>query len=285
MSGLLLGILLARSAASFVAEWLGWRAIYLISAALMVVLVFVLRRMLPEYRPAHVASYRALLASTVRLPRELPVLRWRALTQACMFGTFTAYWTAIAYELIDEHHLNQAEIGVFALVGAAGAAAAPLGGWLADRGHGRAASGAALAAGRRPRWPSRRSGSADSDPARPGRRAARPGRAVPSGDGPAGDLLAAPEARARINTVYMTTVFLGGAISSAIAGALHSAYGWTGVCWFGAALPLVGFGSGWPACARPSRITDPYRAACASERISDARRLRTCRTGRARWVP
>lgn len=249
MSGLLLGILLARSVASFLAEWLGWRAIYVVSAVLMLVLVVVLRRLLAEYRPAHVAGYRDLLATTVRLPRELPVLRWRALTQACMFGAFTCFWTGIAYELIDEHQLNQAQIGGFALVGAAGAAAAPLAGRVADRGHGRAASGAAL-----------------------GLAAAA---MVLAAVGSASIVLLAlggvlldfavqshqvmgqqeiyglrAEMRARINTVYMTGVFVGGAIASLVAGLLHSAYGWAGMCWFGACLPLAGLAL-WVVRLRP----------------------------------
>ena len=250
MSGLLLGILLARSVASFLAEWLGWRAIYLVSAGLMLVLVFALRRLLPEYRPAHVAGYRQLLATTMRLPRELPVLRWRALTQACMFGAFTCYWTGIAYELIDEHHLNQAQIGVFALVGAAGAAAAPVAGRIADRGHGRAASGAAL-------------GLASAAMV-----LATLGSARIVLLALAGVLLdfavqshqvmgqheiygLRAEMRARINTVYMTSVFVGGALASLVAGLLHSAYGWAGVCWFGACLPLAGLVL-WTARLRPS---------------------------------
>jgi predicted MFS family arabinose efflux permease len=251
MSGLLLGILLARSASSFVANWFGWRAIYFVSAALMVVLVVVLRQLLPEYRPSHVSGYRELLATTLRLPRELPVLRWRALNQAAMFGAFTVYWTGIAYELIDEHHLTQAEIGLFALVGAAGAAAAPLGGRLADRGHGRSASGAAIAL------------------AAIALVLAAVGHSSIVVLALAGVLLdlavqchqvmsqqeiysLRSEARARINTVYMTTVFVGGAIASAIAGVLHSAYGWTGMCWFGAALPLLGLVL-WTVRLRPTR--------------------------------
>jgi predicted MFS family arabinose efflux permease len=249
MSGLLLGILLARSAASFLAEWLGWRAIYMVSAVLMLVLVLVLRRLLPEYRPAHVAGYRELLATTMRLPRELPVLRWRAITQASMFGAFTCFWTGIAYELIDEHRLNQAQIGVFALVGAAGAAAAPVAGRVADRGHGRAASGAVLALAT----------------------VAMVLATIGSGNivllALAGVLLdfavqshqvmaqqeiygLRAEMRARINTVYMTSVFVGGAIASLTAGLLHSAYGWAGVCWFGACLPLAGLVL-WTARLRP----------------------------------
>ncbi|MFI1760581.1 MFS transporter [Streptomyces sp. NPDC020800] len=239
MSGLLTGILLARTAASLVAGLLGWRAIYVISAALMLGLAAVLHRMLPQRAPDHTAGYRALLASLGELVRREPTLRRRALCQATMFGAFTTFWTAIAYELIDEHHFGQARIALFALVGAGGAAAAPIAGRIADRGHGRGASGAALLLASSMFL-----------------LAALGHRSVP--------LLALAavlldfavqchqvlsqheiyalrgDARARINTVFMTTVFAGGALSSAVAGALHTAYGWTGVCALGTALPLAG---------------------------------------------
>lgn len=239
MSGLLLGILLARAVSSLVADLMGWRAIYVISAALMVALSAVLRRMLPERRPDHATGYRSLLASMGELVRREPVLRRRALCQAMMFGAFTAFWTAISYELIDEHGFSQAQIAVFALVGAGGAAAAPIAGRIADRGHGRAASGGALLLA-----------------ALAFVLAALGHRSV---------LMLAlaavlldfavqchqvlsqheiyglrADARARINTVFMTTVFVGGAVSSAVTGMLHSAYAWTGACAFGTALPLAG---------------------------------------------
>ena len=151
MSGLLLGILLARTVASLIAGAAGWRAIYLISAGLMVALAVVLRRVLPLRAPSHTAGYRTLLVSVAGLARDEPVLRRLAVSHACMFGAFTAYWTAIAYELINEHGLTQTEVGFFALVGAAGAAAAPVAGRLADRGLGRVARLVARCC-----WPPRR---------------------------------------------------------------------------------------------------------------------------------
>lgn len=239
MSGLLLGILLARTVSSLVADLLGWRAIYLLSAVLMIGLSLVLRRLLPTRTPEHRAGYRALLASLVTLARQEPVLRRRALCQATMFGSFTAFWTAIAYELVDEHHFGQVQIALFALVGAGGAAAAPVAGRLADRGHGRSASGAALLLA-----------ACSFALAAAGRHSvlllalaavlldfAVQGHQVMSQH----EIYALRgDARARINTVYMTTVFAGGAASSAATGALHAAYGWTGVCTLGTALPLLG---------------------------------------------
>ncbi|MGE7433004.1 MFS transporter [Kitasatospora sp. NPDC001175] len=239
MSGLLTGILLARTVASLVADLLGWRAIYVISAVLMLALAVVLRRMLPRRAPGHTAGYFTLMASLGGLVRREPVLRRRAVCQATMFGAFTTFWTAIAYELIDEHHFGQVQIALFALVGAGGAAAAPVAGRIADRGRGRSASGAALLLAS----------------------SAFVLAAVGHGSVPLLALAAVlldfavqchqvlsqaeiyalrGDARARINTVFMTSVFVGGATSSAVAGVLHTAHGWTGVCVFGTALPLAG---------------------------------------------
>ncbi|MGF1427203.1 MFS transporter [Kitasatospora sp. LaBMicrA B282] len=239
MSGLLLGILLARTVSSLVADLLGWRAIYVISAVLMLGLGAVLRRMLPERVPAHAAGYRSLLASLGELVRSEPVLRRRALCQATMFGAFTTFWTVIAYELIDEHHFGQAQIAVFALVGAGGAAAAPVAGRLADRGHGRAASGAALllAAAAFVLAAVGHSSVALLALAAVLLDFAVQGHQVLSQH----EVYALRrEARARLNTVFMTTVFAGGAASSAVAGLLHTGHGWSGVCVFGTALPLAG---------------------------------------------
>ena len=239
MSGLLLGILLARTVASFVAELWGWRAIYFISAGLMVGLALVLLRMLPTRAPDHPAGYGSLLRSIGALVREEPALRRRALCQATMFGAFTAFWTAIGYELIDEHGFGQGAIAIFALIGAGGAAAAPIAGRIADRGYGRGASGAALVLASV--------------------------MMVAAGIGHRSVVLLAlagvlldfavqahqvmsqheiyslrGDARARINTVFMTTVFTGGAVASALTGALHHRFGWTGACVLGAVLPLIG---------------------------------------------
>lgn len=239
MSGLLLGILLARTVASLVAGLLGWQAIYFVSAGLMIVLAVVLHRMLPSREPSHTAGYGSLLRTVLDLARTEPALRRRAISQAAMFGAFSAFWTAIAYELIDEHHLTQTQIAIFALIGAGGAAAAPIGGRLADRGYGRGASGIMLVLG-----------SLTLVLAAAGHRSVIL-LAV------AGVLLdfavqchqvmsqheiyaLRADARARINTVFMTTVFTGGAVSSALTGVLHHRYGWLGACVLGAAFPLVG---------------------------------------------
>lgn len=240
MSGLLLGILLARSASSAVAEVLGWRAIYVVSAVLMVALSLVLRRMLPVWRPGHDSTYAGTLASVWTLVRTEPVLRRKAFAQAMMFGAFTAYWTAIAYELIDDHGFSQGEIAAFALVGAGGAAAAPLAGRLADRGHGELAQGIALLVAAasfvlsmtgQDSWVLLAVAAVVLD------------FCVQSHQVMGQHVIYAlrPRARARINTVYMTTTFIGGALASLLTGWLHGHGGWRTVCALGIVLPLLGF--------------------------------------------
>ncbi|MEU5092679.1 MFS transporter [Streptomyces sp. NPDC021356] len=135
MSGLLAGILLSRTVGSLLADVAGWRTVYLVSAALMAILALVLRRALPHRAPTSTDPYTALLRSTARLIRVHPQLRRRSFYHACMFAAFSAFWTTISYVLTTApYNYSQLQVGLFALVGAAGALVAPLAGRLADRG-------------------------------------------------------------------------------------------------------------------------------------------------------
>ena len=135
MSGLLLGILLARPLASLVAGEFGWRAVYLMAASLMLLISLVIATTIPRHAPAHRASYGQLLASLVQLLRRYPILRRRALYQGLMFASFSLFWTAAPLELARHLGLSQQDIALFALAGAIGAVAAPIAGHLADAGH------------------------------------------------------------------------------------------------------------------------------------------------------
>jgi len=242
-SGLLLGIMLARTVSSLVAAAWGWRGIYVISAVLMVVVAVALARLLPERKPAHSASYPQLLRSTLAVARAEPLLRRRAAAQALMFGAFTAFWTAIALELTDKHHLGQAGIALFALVGAAGAMAAPVAGRLGDRGYSRPVRAAAAVLGVAAMI------LADLGSASLVLLAVAAvllDFAVQSNNVlSVRDIYALrPEARARINSVYMTSVFVGGAVASALTGIIDQRWGWAGVTVLAAAL-VAGAGLVW----------------------------------------
>ncbi|TNC24849.1 MFS transporter [Amycolatopsis alkalitolerans] len=241
MTGLLLGILLARTVSSFVASAWGWRTIYLVSAMLMIVVAFAIRQLLPRRDPEHRVRYPHLMRSVVTLAREEPALRRRAVCQALMFGAFSAFWTAVAFELARVHGLSQSGIGVFALVGAAGAAAAPVAGRLGDRGYGQLGSGLALALGAIAMVVADLGAHSLVVLAIAGvlLDLAVQGHQVLSQQEIYG---LRADARARINTVFMATIFVGGAIASAVTGLLYDAAGWAGSSLFGAVLPVVGLG-------------------------------------------
>ena len=134
LSGLLGGILLARTFSGALGGWLDWRAPYLVAAVLMVILAFVLARVLPVTSPPNREHYGALLAAPVRLLRAEPDLRRSCVYQALMFGTFSAAWTAIALLLTGPSYgLSTQAVGVFALIGAGAVLVTPVAGRRIDR--------------------------------------------------------------------------------------------------------------------------------------------------------
>ena len=135
MSGLFIGILLARTVAGFLGEALGWRGVYYVAGGLALVLAAVLRRALPSYREDVHLSYPAVLLSVVAIFREQPILRRRALYGALAFAAFSVLWTSLAFLLAGPpFHYRSGTIGLFGLVGVAGAVMATVAGRLADRG-------------------------------------------------------------------------------------------------------------------------------------------------------
>ncbi|MGV8937850.1 MAG: MFS transporter [Allorhizobium sp.] len=141
MSGLMLGIMLARPAASLIAAFSSWHMVYFLSAGVMVVLAIVLARTLPKRVPPAKLGYAALIASMGHLILNEPLLRRRSLYQACQFAAFSLFWTVTPLLLAGpEFGLTQRGIALFALAGVAGAIASPIAGHLADRDLGRPAT-------------------------------------------------------------------------------------------------------------------------------------------------
>nr|WP_245238757.1 MFS transporter [Methylobacterium platani] len=133
MTGLLLGILLARTLSGFVGSWLGWRAVFVGAAGLSVGFAALAWFGLPKAAPAARLGYGALMASILDLVREQPTLRRAALSQALLFAAFNAFWTTLAL-LVEAppFGLDPAGAGLFGLIGAAGALCAPMAGRFAD---------------------------------------------------------------------------------------------------------------------------------------------------------
>ncbi len=242
MSGLMLGIMLARPAASFVTAALSWHAVFFLSAAVMVALAGVLRAALPVRRPAPGLGYAALLASMAGLVRHTPVLRRRALYQACLFGAFSLFWTTAPLLLAQSYQLTQTGIAWFALAGVAGAVSAPIAGRVADRGWTRPATGLAMAlvAASFVLMRLGHAGSAAS-------LAVLVAAAILLDFGVTANLVLGQRAiyalgaefRARLNGLFMATFFMGGALGSAAGGWALAHGGWPLVCWAGLALPVV----------------------------------------------
>lgn len=134
MTGLLLGILLSRVVSGFVAENLGWRAMFVIAAGSVAAIGVAAARGLPHFAPTTRLPYRALIGSLGGLWRTHPALRRAALAQGMLAIGFSAFWSTLAVMLHGApFHLGSAAAGTFGLSGAAGALAAPVAGRLADR--------------------------------------------------------------------------------------------------------------------------------------------------------
>jgi predicted MFS family arabinose efflux permease len=243
MSGLMLGIMLARPVASFVAQMTSWPVIFRLSALLMIAVGVALARLLPPRHPPAALSYRALLGSMATLARTLPVLRRRALYQACMFGAFSLFWTTAPLLLAGPAFgLTQGGIALFALAGIAGAVASPIAGRIADRGWIRPATALAMAcavAAFAMTWL--------RPPGAPLSLALLVAAAIVLDFAVSANMILsqraifalAPEVRSRINSVYMTTFFTGGAIGSALGGWAFARGGWPLASAIGMALPLL----------------------------------------------
>ncbi|GAC1041554.1 MFS transporter [Rhizobium sp. No.120] len=238
MSGVMVGILVSRPLASLIADLWGWRSFYALSAATLALLAALLALRLPERRPLVSASYGALIGSLFGLLREEPVLRLRAFTAALMMASFSLFWTSVALRLAQPpFSLGQSGIALFALVGAGGAAATSVFGRMGDRGWTQVATLAshliALAAMALAAWVGGiRSGDSVALLVLLGVSAVLLDVGV-TGDQTLGRRavnLLKPEARGRINGLFVGIFFLGGALGSALAGTAWDFGGWVAVC-------------------------------------------------------
>jgi predicted MFS family arabinose efflux permease len=147
-AGLLVGLLASRSWAGALGQLLGWRAVYLCAAAMMVALTAALLRWLPDpplgRAAGHPATYPALLASLPGLTRSV----WLLCLSGCLVGVaFGAFWSTVTFQLAAGYRAGPASAGLLGLVAAASALTSPLAGRLADRAGAAPAQAAALGVG------------------------------------------------------------------------------------------------------------------------------------------
>jgi predicted MFS family arabinose efflux permease len=244
MSGLLLGIMLARPVASMVASQWGWRQVFLISAIICVILTILLSALLPKRIPSSAMSYRGIIKSLWILLRTYSVLRQRSLYQASLFCSFSLFWTVTPLWLAQHFHLSQKEIALFALVGVCGAIAAPIAGRLADRGWSRKLTGIAFitaVASFAITFLFRNNASISL--------IMFYAAAILLDVSVSGNLVLGQQAiyslgdeiRGRVNGIFMALFFIGGAIGSAIGGWAFAHGSWTLASLIGLSTPLLAF--------------------------------------------
>lgn len=237
LAGILTGILLSRTLAGFVAAHAGWREMFWLGVPMALAAGALMLGTLPHSPPDSRLSYAGLLRSLLHLWREFPSLRLAAATQALIFAAFTAFWTILAFRLAEPRFGLGADVaGLFGIIGMVGIFAAPLAGRFADaRGPAPVVAMGALLTliswlvlGV---WTSLAGlvvGVILLDFAMQS--------ALVSNQHIVFALR--PEARARLNTILMGAMFLGGAAGSAVATFAWQLGAWPGVAGIGIALGL-----------------------------------------------
>lgn len=237
-SGLLLGILLSRTLAGFVAAHWGWRSMFIIAAVLMVIMWVLVYWLMPEVEPTYKGTYKSLMGSIVSLVKENKPLRLAALRGASCFACFSAFWSTIAFLVKDHFGLGSDIAGLFGLAGAFGAiAVSNIGRWSDKISPYRLAtytitlllSSFVLYAFSGYSWIGLVIGVVLMDM----------GLQATHICNQAIIFATNPNARSRINTVYMVTYFSGGAVGSFAGTQLWYRYQWNGVCLLGIVLSAI----------------------------------------------
>ncbi|MEI9702078.1 MFS transporter [Enterobacter cloacae] len=254
MSGLLLGILLARTVAGLLASLGGWRTVYWVASVLMVVMALALWRGLPKVKQENHLNYPQLLASVFSLFTRDKLLRTRALLGCFTFANFSILWTSMAFLLAaPPFNYSEGVIGLFGLAGAAGALGARPAGGLADKGKSHMTTSAGLVL-LLLSW-----------------------AAIWYGHTSVLALIVGilvldltvqgvhitnqtviyrvkPDARNRLTAGYMTSYFIGGAAGSLISASAWQHGGWTSVCATGAVVAALNLVVWWRGYHRQEAI-------------------------------
>ena len=236
MGGLLTGVLLSRTLSGFVAQHFGWRSVYYVAAGLMVVMALVLTAVLPSEEPSFKGTYKELMSSLWHLLKTQPIIRQSSLIGAALFAAVSAFWATLAFFLEGPPFgYSLSVIGLFGVIGAGGALVSPIVGRIIDR--------------KSPLIPMRIGISlmilgyallfkADQTVViviagvillDVGLQCAH----IPN---LARNYALLPEARTRLNTIYMSAYFIGGTLGSTLGSIAWNMGGWKAVCGTGLAL-------------------------------------------------
>lgn len=260
VSGIMVGILFGRTIAGLVGAAYGWRAVYGLEAAFMVPVFIAAALLLPRGVPSTNLSYGRLLASLWPLARDNRPIRESMIIQALLWACFNAFWVNLAALLKGgPWHLGSAWAGGFGIIGAAGAFAASLGGRASDRIGTRRVVGASigivtlsyvLLSGANVSLALLVIGVIVLDIGVQSGLVSNQTRAF----------AVDPKAQGRINSLYMTATFFGGALGTVISGWLMNRFGWSGIVAFGIALGLGAFALHWIGAPRSTGRQQTQRA-------------------------
>ena len=240
LGGLLTGILLSRSLSGFAAQYFGWQSIYFISTGFMIIMAFLVWKYIPGEQPAFKGNYWKLIRSLFQLFKEQKIIRESAWIGACLFGAISAFWSTMAFFLEKppfEYSLSM--IGLFGIIGAGGALISPVVGRITDS-------------------------QGPFKPMRFGILMMMAGYLILF-EGKNGIALVIagiilidmglqcthipnlsrnysllPDARTRLNTIYMTFFFIGGTLGSSIGSIAWNIGGWTSACIVGIIMVALG---------------------------------------------
>jgi predicted MFS family arabinose efflux permease len=239
MSGLLIGILVSRTVSGLIGSYFGWRTVYLIAAITMFILMIILRKLVPLCNPTSNIKYTELLKSLIYLIKTEPILRKTSLIGALMFSAFSAFWTSLIFLLESpNYNMGSEAAGLLGLVGISGALAAPIVGKMADKKGPRFAIGISIVVviiayliflmfGFKI-W-GLILGIVFLDL----------GVQACNVSNQAIVQALNEETRNRLNTIYMVSFFLGGALGSFLGTYSYSHLGWYGVCIFGLVTQII----------------------------------------------
>ncbi len=232
LSGLLIGILGARVVGGFIGEWLGWRAMFLIAAGIMIICLFITLQMMPDMKHNFQGSYASLMKTVLQIFKSHPKIRLNSIRASFGFGSLLTVWSCLAFHLSRDFGAGSDMVGILGLCGIAGAlSASGLGryvprfgvyrfsvvgaiimiiGWivallLGNNYIGLTISIILLDIGLQCLQLSNQSSS----------------------------IAEIPSASNRVNTIFMTIYFIGGSLGTFLAGWGWKSDGWTGVCTVG----------------------------------------------------
>lgn len=244
MSGLMVGIMLSRPVASYLTDLFSWHAVFVLSAGLMAFVGVVFYFLLPEKKHSGVnLRYRELIGSMFTLYRQEEILRRRSIYQAFLFGAFCVFWTGSPIYLISpEFNFSQTQVAIFALVGVAGAVSAPFAGRAADKAYISSGTILSLSAASLSFLLSHFFAAGSVLSIR-----ALVASAILLDAGVSANLVLGQrvifsmpaELRSRINGLYVATIFIGGAIGSALGAWAYERGGWQLTSWVGFVMPAL----------------------------------------------